>query len=852
MGIAGKLTLRGLVAHKTRLALTVAAVVAGVAFVSGTLVFAATLDRSFDRAFDDLGRGTDTVVRAKKAFGAELGGPDPDRPLDRSVLAAVRKADGVAKARGEVSGFAAVVDRAGKLVGTEPRTGMDWNADPDLSLMRLESGTAPRRPGEVVIDAASARAARYEIGDRVPMALASGSRTFTLTGIVRYGDDELSGALTVTAFEPGTAQRLLMERPGYTRITVHAADGVPQERLRDAVGRTLPDGLEAITGRQAVDEVAEPLREILTMLRTLLMVFAAIAVFVGSFIIFNTFSMLVAQRTREMALLRAVGAGRLQVTRVVLGEAAGVGLIGATLGLAAGGGLALGLAELMSLVAGEALPFGAPVLPASAVIAAYSVGLGVTLAAAYVPARRAARIPPVAALRDEVMPPARSLRVRAFTGGAAVVAGTAAMAAGLVATDGKTALYLAGGGAMAFFAGVTTLSPLISRPRAWVAGWPLARFGGMVGRMSRQNALRNPRQTAATASALMIGLALIGTVSVITRSMAVTVDKQLETGLTADYRVVGASEITPVGPAAFDAVAKVPGVRGAVAIRSARIRLAGKVQTVTAGRPRELAGHFRLRVTEGTAAARGTDLLVSRTTAAARGWRAGTVVPGEFQDGAKATFRVAGVYADQKTISHPAPGMIIDDTAYRPHAADATIDRIELTLAPGADAAATRRGLESALAPWPSLVVKDRKTIKADAAGDIDLFLQLILALLVLSVVIAALGIVNTLALSVVERTREIGLLRAVGLQRRQLRRMIRYEAVIISVFGALLGLAIGVVFGVIVQNAMAEDGVTELAVPVGRLLLYVPAAALIGVLAAVWPARRAARLNILDAIKTS
>ncbi|MFG2002793.1 ABC transporter permease [Spirillospora sp. NPDC048911] len=841
-----------MIAHKTRLVLTAVAVIAGVAFVSGTLIFAATLDRSFDRAFEDFGRGTDTVVRAKKAFGEELGSRDRDRPLDASVLAAVRKADGVAKARGEISGFAAVVDRAGTIVGAEPQTGMDWNADPDLSLMRLESGTAPRRPDEIAIDAHTARAARYKAGDRVPVVLAAGTRTFTLTGVLRYGDSGLSSALSVTAFEPKTAQRLLMERPGYTRITVHAAGGVSQDQVRDAVARELPNGLEAITGRQSIDEVAEPLRDILKMLRTLLMVFAAIAVFVGSFIIFNTFSMLVAQRTREMALLRAVGAGRSQVTRAVLGEAAGVGLIGATLGLLAGGAMALGLAELMSLVAGEALPFGTPVVPAAAVIAAYSVGLGVTLTAAYVPARRAAKIPPVAALRDEVATPARSLRLRAFAGGTAIVAGTAGLAAGLAGGSGRITLALAGGGAMAFFVGVTTLSPIISRPLTWFIGWPLARFGGAVGRMSRQNALRNPRQTAATASALMIGLALIGTVSVITQSLSTTVNKQLESGLTADYRVVGRSAVTPVGPAAYDAVANVPGVGSAIAIRSARIKLAGKVQTVTAGRPQELTGHFRLRVDEGTPAARGTDLLVSRTVADARRWRVGMTVPGQFQDGAKATFRVAGIYAGQKAISHPAPEMIIDDAAYRPHAADATIDRIDLTLAPGASAAATRRGLEAALTPWPNLDVKDRKAIKADAAGDIDLFLQLVLALLVLSVIIAALGIVNTLALSVVERTREIGLLRAVGLQRRQLRRMIRYEAVIISVFGALLGLAIGVVFGVTVQNVMAEDGVTELAVPVGRLLLYVPAAAVIGVLAAVWPARRAARLNVLDAIQTS
>ncbi|GAA2415407.1 hypothetical protein GCM10010191_27030 [Actinomadura vinacea] len=404
-----KLVLRGLVAHRARLLLSVISVVAGVAFVSGTLVFSATLDRSLERAFADLGRGTDAVVRPTRAFDNALGERAAGRTVPAGALATVRGVAGVAKARGEIGGFAAVVDGRGRIVGPAPQTGVDWTADPDLSRMRLTAGRGPAAAGEIAVDSRTAAASRHRVGDRIRVALMSGTRTFTLTGVFRYGDSAIGASVSMVAFEPGTAQRLLMERPGtYTQITVHARDGVPPERLRVALAAALPpgSGLEAITGKRAIDEFAEPLRDILATLRRFLLVFALISVFVGAFLIFNTFAMLVARRTREMALLRAVGASRAQITRSVLGEATGIGLAGSTLGLAAGGGLAYGLSRLLSAVLGEDLPFGAPVVPTSAVVAAYGVGMAVTLAAAYVPARRAGRTPtPTSRPRPRPSPP---------------------------------------------------------------------------------------------------------------------------------------------------------------------------------------------------------------------------------------------------------------------------------------------------------------------------------------------------------------------------------------------------------------------------------------------------------------
>ncbi|MFI0371195.1 ABC transporter permease [Actinomadura sp. 1N219] len=841
-----KLVLRGLVAHRARLLLSTVAVVAGVAFVAGTLIFSATLDRSFDRAFDDLGRGTDVVVRTDRAFEPGLGERASERPVPEPVLAAVQGVEGVEKAHGVVTGFAAVVDRRGEIVGAEPQAGVAWDGDPDLSLPRLTSGTPPAAPDEIAVDVTTAADAGYRVGDQVKVALTSGTRAFRLTGLFEVGDSALSDQLSMTAFAPETARRLLSDHPGtYARIVVHGDDGVPQERLRDAVAAALPPGVEAITGREAVDEQAASFTEILKALRTFLLVFAVIAVFVGSFIIFNTFAMLVSGRVRELALLRAVGASRGQVTRSVLGEAAGVGLAGSTLGLAAGAGVAAGLARLMTVVTGgEELPFGTLVIPASAVIASYGVGTLVTLAAAFVPARRASRIPPVAALREGKAAP-RPLRGRAVCGGVALAAGGGLVAAGLAA-DGTAALTLAGAGAMALFAGVVVVSPVVGRPVIRVLAWPFARFGGSSGRMGGRNALRDPRQTAATASALTIGLALIATVSVIVQSMATSVDRQLDAGLTADYQVTGRSQITPVAAEAAGAVAGVGGVRSAIPIRTARFELAGSVRTAAAGSPGELLGHFRLPLQEGTPSARGDALLVGRSVATSQGWRVGSTIKGRYQDGTRRTFRIAGIYADRPSVTPSAPSMIIDWAGYRTRDPDAPIDRIEINVTD-----ARRGALEAALAPWPNLELKDRAQVKDDAAGDIGLFLNLVLGLLVLSVLVAALGIVNTLALAVTERTREIGLLRAVGMQRRQLRRMIRYEAVVVSLFGAAAGVGTGLVLGIVLQRVMADGdgGMEVLAIPYGTLAVCVAAAAVIGVVAAVWPARRAARMNILEAI---
>jgi putative ABC transport system permease protein len=846
--MTAKLALRSLAAHRLRLGLTAAAVILGVAFVAGTLIFKDTTTRSFDQLFAQAYQDVELIVRAEQSFAAS--DDAPARPIPRSVLTTLRRqVPGADYVHGTAEGYAAIVGKDGKVVGgpAMAQVGGDWPADagtdPDATL-RIVSGSPPRAADEVVIDAQSAERGKLEVGDPVKILTQGPTRTMRVSGILTFGPSSTLGSLvTFVAFTPEVAQRLLVRSGHYSTILVGARDGVPQEVLRDQVAAVLPEGYEAVTGREAINEGRAQIKQLLDILGVFLLVFAAVSVFVGAFIIFNTFSMLVAQRTRELALLRAVGASRRQVTRLVLGEAVGIGLVGSTLGLAAGGGLALGLRALFKLF-GVDLPATGLVLTAPTVVWSYLVGMVVTTVAAYLPARRAANIPPVAAMRDDAALPARSLRFRLAGGTALVAAGVAALAAGL-AGGGRQAPSLVGVGAAAVFLGVAMLSPTVSHPIIRVLGWPFARLAGPVGRMSLGNAQRNPRRTAATAAALMIGLALVAMVSVLAQSLKASVDGAFDRGFGADY-AMAATGLSGFSPAAVEAVSGAPGVRGVTPVRFGTIKVQGEAVALTVADPQALAQPVQLRIDSGTATPGPNELLVPRTTADARGWKVGSTVAGEYPDGTRASLRIAGIYADnQLTADRP---YIMSPASYRPHAPG---DLIHLAYVDTDDGPRARRSLDSALAAYPNLELQDRQEAKVKARGEVNQLLGMIIALLVLSIIIAALGIVNTLALSVTERTREIGLLRAVGMSRRQLRRMLRYESVAIAAFGATLGLSIGVAFGWALQRVLDDDGIDTLSVPLGQLGLYVVAAVVLGVAAAIWPARRAARMDVLRAITT-
>jgi putative ABC transport system permease protein len=828
-----KVTLRNLVAHKLRLALTALAVILGVAFVAGTLVFTDTMGRQFDELFAKTGKGVAVQVRAKKVIDSPDGSDVPSVPA--SLTGAIAAVPGVARVHGEVSGFAALVGENGKVVGGSgaPQLGIEW--DPGDKDYPMKAGRGPERPGEVAVDDKAAQKAGLKVGDRTRVLVQGPPQNVTVVGVVDSGN--LLGA-TVVEFDQATAQRLLL-RPGrFSDITVTAKSGVAETTLRDRIARVLPSpAYEAITGTKMRKDNESQVAKILSFVRTFLLVFAVISIFVGAFIIFNTFSMLVAQRSRELALLRAVGASRRQVTRAVLGEAAGVGVVGSTLGLAAGVGLAL-LLEALFRASGADLG-GGLAFTYRPVVWSYLVGVIVTVVAAYVPARRASRIPPVAAMRDDVAMPQRSLRIRLVAGAVVTLAGAVLSGLGL----GGGPLAMLGAGAALVFLGVALLAPVISRPVVRVLGAAYPRLFRMPGRLATKNAQRNPRRTAATASALMIGLALVSAINVMSSSAKASVSAQVDKAFAADYMVTPVSPgFDPAGPA--QAVRAVDGVRLVTSAYQGRFKSGAKQHSfVATERPADLERSAKLALRAGSADLGRDGMLVDEATATSDRLTVGSTVPATFADGATERLRVDGIYAKNQLLGARVVALPVV-RAHNPHPAGLGI----LVTTAHADTA-TKSAIERALSGYPNLKVQDQSDVKKSAEKSIDQFVALLTVLLALSIVIAALGIINTLALSVIERTREIGLLRAVGTSRRQTRRMIRLESVVIAVFGGLLGIAIGVVFGVAIQHAVSDKGLDVLRVPVPTLVMYVVLSAVIGVLAAVWPAWRASRLDVLKAI---
>lgn len=830
-----KVTLRNLAAHKIRLVLTAVAVILGVAFVAGTLIFTDSMNKRFDELFSRVGTNVAVDVRAKKVVDGGHDDGTAAQPVPASVLETLRGVEGVKDPKGNVNGYAAVVGKDGKIVGTPqngpPQIGVNWTSGGTYD---LASGRAPQGPGEIVIDATTAEKGGLSVGDVAQVLTAGPPARMRVVGLADTGN--LMGA-TLTGFDTPTAQKLML-KPGYFTDVEMGSTGPSQAELRDRVAKALPQNLEAVTGEKLREESKSDVAQMMNFFRTFLLVFALISIFVGAFIIFNTFSMLVAQRTRELALLRAIGAARGQVTRAVIGEAVAVGVVGSTLGLLAGAGLA----SLLQTQMGDAGQ-GGLTFTATPVIWSYTVGIVVTVVSAYFPARRAAKVPPVAAMRDDVALPQRSLRIRVALGSLLTLAGAGLIAAGLAGSGGNPVVPV-GAGMFAVFIGVTMLAPVISVPVVKVLGAPFARLLGTPGRLARQNALRNPRRTAATAAALMIGLALITTVNVLGATMQASVDAEVDAQFGADY-LVQSQGAGGVGAEAQQKIRDTPGVLTASPTYNARAEIDGKDVFYVAGDLPALAKAVRLKTVSGSTGGGPSSIMVDEGTAKDRGWKVGTPVPVRFPDGGTDRLTLSGVYAKSDLVG----SRLISQQVHLRHTVRPTVGIVVVDTA-RADAA-TKTALESAVKAYPNLEVSDQASLKEELGKQVDGFVRFLTILLAMSVIIAAVGVVNTLALSVIERTREIGLLRAIGISRRQLRRMIRVESIVIAVFGAVLGMGIGVAFGAAMQNALADKGLGVLAVPYGTLVVYLVVAAVIGVLAALWPAWRAGRMDVLKAIST-
>jgi len=839
-----KATIKGLLAHKLRLALTALAIVLGVMFVTGTLVLTDTLHNTFTTLFDNIYQKIDFVVREKAAF-SESAGTAARRPIAESVAATVRAVPGVQYAEGTVSGYAQFVARDGSAISTggAPTLGVSIDPQPQLSSLQVVHGARPTTSDQVDMDQSTAQKYHFAVGDQVRVLLAGPPRTFTIAGIVRFGTaGNLAGA-TIAAFDLPTAQHLFDEVGHYDAIDVLARPGVDTAALHRAIARVLPPGAEVVTGQTVADESTSAINQALSFFSTALLVFAFISLFVGGFTIFNTFSIIVGQRTRELALLRILGASRRQVFRAVLGEAIIVGLMASLVGLGLGVAAAVGLVALLKGF-GITLPSGALVFQARTVVAALVVGVGVTVVSAVSPARRAVRIAPVEALVDRGAAEGESSRRRITVGATLFALGAVVLALGLT----RPAIGLVGIGAVALFIGVGILSPLVARPMSGFIGAPLANALGVAGKLGRENSMRSPRRTAQTAAALMVGLALVSTIAVFGASLSRSATVSVDEAINADY-IVTATSSAGTGEfsrAVAGAVGAVPGVRAVSTVYTGNFEVRGSLATLTAVDSARLSETVILRMASGVGAPAlsAGDLLVDTTTARSDHLAVGSVVPVTFAQTGHGTMRVGGVYQPNALLG----SYVVSDGFFVSHFADPLPVAVLVRTTSGPNAAG-KAAVLAAVHDYPSVKVQTQAEFKQSQEKQVNTLLGLVYVLLALAVVVALIGIVNTLMLSVFERTHEIGLLRAVGMRRRQVRAMIRSEAVILSVFGAVIGVVVGTGLGVSFAASLSQQGISRIVVPIPSLVLFLVISALLGLGAATWPARRAARLDLLAAI---
>ncbi|NLU70865.1 ABC transporter permease [Streptomyces sp. HNM0574] len=847
--------LRNVLAHKARLLMTVLAVMLGVAFVSGTLVFTSTISQAFQKSSEKGYSNVDVAVRPGPGAGQPAGpgapgAADEGPKLDQRTLDAVRDLPGAGEVTGSVTGFTALADKKGKPVGEGfTSSGANYYADgadgrDDRYPMR--DGRAPQRSGEIAIDAKTAERTGYKVGDEARLSVDGPVRTEKVTGVFTTESGSVAAGGTLVLFDTATAQQLLGQPGQFAEITVAAAEGTSQAQLKSAVEKAVPDGTEVVTGEKLAEDESEMIEQSMSGMQTGLLVFAGIALFVGVFIIANTFTMLVAQRTKELALMRAVGASRRQVTRSVLIEAFVVGTVAAVAGLLAGIGIGAGLRALMGNF-GATMPDGPLVVTPTAVVASLVTGVLITVLAAWLPARRAAKIPPVAAMSSvHAVATTRSLLVRNTLGALLTGAGAALVVTASGMSDADSGKGPMGLGAGLMLIGVFVLTPLLSRPLIAAAS-PLLRIFGVSGKLARQNAVRNPRRTAATASALMIGLTLITGMTVIAGSVQKGIDRMATESLAADY-TVSMANFMPLSPEVGQKLAKDPQVTASSPMRNSAAQVDGGTEYLTGVNGSAFAQLTNLDFTSGDdSALGGGKVVVDKDTAKEHGWKQGSSFPVTYEDGAKGELTVSGVYEGNEMVT----GIIVDTKTLTPHIEHVADMKVMVKTADGATDA-VKSSLEKTLGNNPAVLVQDKKDVSEGIAQIFTLMLNMLYGLLAMAVVVAVLGVINTLAMSVFERSQEIGMLRAIGLDRRGVKRMVRMESLVISLFGGVMGIGLGVFFGWAAGELLASSLPTyQLVLPWGRIGVFLAMAALVGILAALWPARRAARLNMLASIKS-
>ncbi|MEU2238074.1 FtsX-like permease family protein [Streptomyces sp. NPDC018338] len=845
-----RLTLSSLRAHRRRFLGTFAAVLLGVAFLTGTLVMGDTLRASFDTMFTGATRGTDAVVRSATTVTAAGEAQGTRGPVEADLADRIARVPEVAAAAPLIEGAGQLLAADGTPVGGKgpPTLAGNWIEDEALNPYRLAEGRTPHVPGEAVVNRGAAKAAGLRVGDTTVLRTPDPVRV-TVVGLATFGGADGMGQVTWTGLTRADAERYLTARPGEaTSIAVRAGPGVSQEELVAALAPALPEGVEAITGQRAAEENTEMVSgRFLGLFTTFLLVFSGVAVLVSVFTIHNTFAVLVAQRTRENALLRAVGAARRQVVTGTLAEALAVGLLASAAGLLAGIGVAAGLQALFPAI-GFPFPEGDLIVTAGSLALPLGVGLAVCAGSALLPAVRAGRTAPLAALRETDVDGSGTSRARALTGGALLAAAVGTVLAGVLGDD--PSLWLAATGAGLAVAAFVVLGPVAASVAVRALGRPLR---GANRGLARRNALRSPGRTAATATALMIGVAVVTLFTVFGASLKATMDRTVDRSFAGDV-AIGAPSFGAGGsglsPRLAPAVAALPEVATAVGLGSGVAEVDGRGRALTVTDPAALARTLDLGEVRGTLNGLGTDgLAVAADEAAASGLAPGRQAELTFTDGARRTFTVRAVYERADL----AGDYLITREAWAPHRTQDADRLVAVAFADGVNAADGKAAVTAVADRYGQPEVQTREEYAEASAGGIDMMLTLVYALLALAVLIALLGIANTLTLAVHERTRELGLLRAVGQTRAQLRAMVRWESVLVAAFGSLGGLTLGGFLGWVLVRASEGSGDSALAfaVPSERLAAVALIGLAAGVVAAWRPARRAARLEILRAIGT-
>jgi putative ABC transport system permease protein len=853
-----KVIRRGVLANKIRFALTGIAVVLGVAFISGTLVLTSTIGQSFDQLFANINKGTDAVVRGTEVLSGSFGSGNAQRPnIPESVLTLVRQVPSVLDAQGNVDfnkSYAQVVDRNGKAIGGggPPTAGIAWNPNPHINQFRLVSGTPPQTNDEVVLDRHTATKGNFKVGDKVKILTARAPKYYTVSGIAKFGSvDSLLGA-SISLFTLPEAQIVNNAVGQFGQIAVQARPGVSQTQVKEDIQRALSDAgksnIEVKTGKEITKENQDQVQQFLRVFRIVLLVFGVIALVVGAFIIYNTFSIILAQRVREMALLRAIGGSQRQVVGQIAGEAAVVGIVSSAIGVAAGVLLSIGLRSLLNAI-GFGLPSTSIVIPASAVIAGMLVGILITMISAVVPAAQASRIPPVAAMRDFTLerPPNRVLRLS--LGGAFLALGVAGLVVGLFASVNNAWLPIVAG-IVAIFAGAYTLGPLFSRLLSRMLGAPIAATRGVQGTLAKENAARNPKRTTTTAIPLVIGVALVGFITIFAASATATVNHAVDTQFKTDFLITagtGFNQGAGFSPDLAHAVGDLDIVRYHTPVRFVPAGVNGSKTFFNAADPvaasklvdfGDVAGSF--------ADLRDNGIAISKRKADEHHWKLGDSIPVTFTKSGTVNKTVQYIYKENTF------GDFFVTLAVANRNVDPVLDQLILIkLQPGVSAATGREKIGELLKPYPTAKLQDNAQYKDDQTSQFKGLVRFIDLLLFFSLFIALIGIANTLILSIHERTHEIGLLRAVGMARKQVRSAIRWESVIVCLIGVLNGLVIGLFFGWILVRALRDEGFSQFAIAPGQLVNVVIVLALLSVLAAVFPARRAAKLDVLKAIST-